>query len=366
MIHRAPTVHRGASQPKILFTGYAPVHFLCFRPLYERLTAAGLDVSVSGGIRTRTNGTTHYDGTALYGPLGVPAGSFLPVEEVRERDFDLVFAANTKMILPRHSGARIQIFHGISFRNKAIRLENAGADYFFMVGPYMTRRFAETGIILDGDPRAVPVGFMKTDRLVDGTLHRGPLLHQFDLDGTRPILLYAPTGQKYNSLETMGEEVIRRLSQSGQFDLLIKLHDHPKNRSVDWRARLDPLLDDHVQIVTEPDVIPLLFLADLLITDASSVSNEYSLLDRPIVFLDVPRLLKRAGKPADSMVDLETWGRRGGFVVEQPEGILLAVEDGLTHPERFSDVRLEMVADLFFNPGLASEVALGWLRDHLL
>ena len=22
---------------RILFTGYAPVHFLCFRPLYERL-----------------------------------------------------------------------------------------------------------------------------------------------------------------------------------------------------------------------------------------------------------------------------------------------------------------------------------------
>ena len=32
--------------------------------------------------------------------------------------------------------------------------------------------------------------------------------------------------------------------------------------------------------------------ADLLITDASSVANEYTLLDRPIVFIDVPELFE--------------------------------------------------------------------------
>jgi len=162
----------------------------------------------------------------------------------------------------------------------------------------------------------------------------------------------------------MGEEVVRRLSRSGRYDLLIKLHDHPKNRTIDWRARLEPLVDDHTRVVKEPDVIPLLFLADLLITDASSVSNEYALLDRPMVFLDVPRLLGRAAKATGSMVDLQTWGRRAGTVVPRPEDVLRAVDDGLTHPERFSDVRLEMVSDLFYNPGLAGEVAFGWLGER--
>ena len=47
-----------------------------------------------------------------------------------------------------------------------------------------------------------------------------------------------------------------------------------------------------------------LFVADLLISDASSVSNEYALLDRPMVFLDVPKLLKTA-RGKGSMVDLD-------------------------------------------------------------
>jgi len=145
--HTLATRPTSTPSPRILFTGYAPVHFYCFQPLYERLTAAGMSVSVSGGLRTKANGTTHYDEAALYGPLGLPAGAVLPVEELGEHDFDLVFAANTKMILPRSAGARIQIFHGISFRNKAIRPQNASADYYFVVGPYMRRRFAETGLI---------------------------------------------------------------------------------------------------------------------------------------------------------------------------------------------------------------------------
>ena len=62
-------------------------------------------------------------------------------------------------------------------------------------------------------------------------------------------------------------------------------------------------------MVRQPDVILTLFAADLLITDASSVANEYALLDRPIVFLDVPELLAAAGGEG-SAPDLETWGRR--------------------------------------------------------
>ena len=35
---------------RILFTGYAPVHFVCFRPVYERLRRVpGVQVFVSGG-----------------------------------------------------------------------------------------------------------------------------------------------------------------------------------------------------------------------------------------------------------------------------------------------------------------------------
>ncbi len=346
----------------ILFTGYAPVHFLCFKPLYERLRQmAGVRVFVSGGLRTKGPEGHEYDEDSLYRPLSVPKEDILSVDEIKERSFKLLFAGNTKMITPADFDARIQIFHGISFRNKAVRADNLGADYYFMVGPYMRRRFSQAGLFAEDDPRGLNIGFLKTDRLLDGSLDRDTLLTQYGIDGSRPVLLYAPTGQRHNSLETMGIEVIRQIAATNQYDLIIKAHDHPKRPDAECFQTLPTLAGPRVHLVKEQDVIPLLFVADALITDASSVSNEYALLDRPIIFLDVPKLIKKAMKAEGSMVDLDTWGRRIGTVVKAPEEIVHALDQALTHPETYSAERKQLVADVFYNPGTSTIAAADWI-----
>jgi len=349
---------------RVLFTGYAPVHFACFRPLFERLARTpGVELFVSGGIRQKTEDGYEYDEQAMYGPYDVPAAHVLSVGEMREQSFDLLFSGNTKLIEPRHVRKRIQIFHGISFRNKAVRPDNMSCDHYFVIGPYMHRRFIESGLLSRDDHRAVQIGFMKTDRLLDGTLTRESELRRLGLDGTRPVLLYAPTGQRHNSLETMGEDVIERLTASGRYDVLIKPHDHPKRKDVDWFARLGAYEDDHCRVLRDPDVIPLLFLADLLISDASSVTSEYSLLDRPMVFLDVPKLIARAGRAETSMLDLDTWGRRAGDIVENADAVLDTVDTAIENPTAHAETRQAMAADLLYNPGTATESAMAWLRE---
>jgi hypothetical protein len=341
----------------VLFTGYAPVHFVCFHPLYEQLIRdPRFEVFVSGGLRAKNETEVSYDARGLYEPLGVPPQRILSVEEVQRRDFDLLFGANTKPICPQRAGVKIQIFHGISFRNVAIREEILAWDYFFLVGPYMRRRFVESKLLLENDPRGLSTGFPKTDRLLDGTLDRAEVLSRNGFDGARPLALYAPTGQKHNSLETVGEEMLGHLARHGGFDVLVKLHDHPRE-GIDWRARLAPLEGPRVRMTGEADVIPLLFAADLLITDASSVSSEYSLLDRPMVFLDVPKLISRS-QQKNASLDLQTWGRRCGVLVEKAEEIVPAVESSLRDRGKFSSLRREMAADLFYHPGRATETAL--------
>lgn len=352
---------------RVLFSGYAPVHFLCFRPLYERLRALpGVEVFVSGGLRTKRKNGWKYDAQALYAPLGVPADRILSVNEVRKRDFDVAVGANTKLILPRSASKTIQIFHGISFRNKAVRSANMSCDHYFLIGPYMHRRFVDAGLLRDGDERAVSAGFMKTDRLLNGELDRAQLLQRFGFSGKRPILLYAPTGARYNSMETMGEQVISNLASGGRFDLLVKPHDHPKNCDIDWGERLDRYEDDHCRVVHGGDVTPLLYLADLLLTDASSVANEYSLLDRPIVFLDTPMLLAHAQAAAESAVDLDTWGRKSGALVSAPGDVGRVVEASLRDPHQYSEIRRAMAKDFFYNPGKATDVADSWFREQVL
>ena len=131
------------------------------------------------------------------------------------------------------------------------------------------------------------------------------------------------------------------------------------------RTRLAPLEDEHLRVASSPDVVELMFAADLLMTDASSVSSEYSLLDRPMVFLDVPELIAHAAARDNSALDLDTWGRRCGDVVEGPEDVVAAVARALEAPDRHSDVRRAMAGDLFYNPGRATGAAVGWLMREL-
>jgi hypothetical protein len=352
---------------RILFTGYAPVHFLCFKPLYDRLVRMpGVKVQLSGGMRSKSPhapGGYLFDEQTMYQHFDLPEGTVLPVGSLARKDYDVLFSANTRRIEPRRVGLRIQIFHGMSFRNRAIRPETNGADRYFLLGPYMRRGFEDAGILVPGDERAVEIGFPKTDRLLDGSLDRSSVLRDHGISGDRPVVLYAPTGERRNSMETMGEEFIAKLAALDCYDILVKPHDHP-HATIDWWSRLAPLENEHVRLVHERDVILSLSIADLLVTDASSVANEYALLNRPIVFIDVPELLDiTRGKGA--RLDLETWGRKGGAVVPDVSTAVRAVAAGLADPGERSPVRRAMVHDLFFNRGHATTAAMQWLQAEV-
>lgn len=357
---------KGAAGPKrILFAGYAPVHFVCFKPLYDRLRRSRkVEVWLSGGRQALPDGTPALTAAQLYAPFRVPKSRILELEEIDEQSFDVVFCAHVSGYFPKEDRERIQLFHGVSFRNMAVRRDVLVYDRLFLVGPYMRRLFTAQRMLRPTDPRLVDIGFPKLDRLVNGSIEKASMLRRIGFSGRRPVILYAPTGQADNSLEHTGEAVVERLRATGKYDVMIKLHDHPRDRRTDWPARLRPLLDKHTRLVRGLDVVPYMAAADLLISDASSVSSEFSLLDRPMVFLDVPQLLDQMRRKGVAL-DLDTWGRKGGITARWPDDAVKAVRWSLAHPRSGSRVRREMARDLFFNPGRATEAALRWLEQRL-
>ena len=358
--------HHANGTRRILFTGYAPVHFVCFQSLYQRLRGLrGVEVFLSGGRGADpVTGARAMTAAELYKSFRIPGNRILKLEQIKNQSFDLVFCAHVSGYFPKEDKERVQLFHGVSFRNMAVRRDVLVYDRLFLVGPYMRRLFTEQQLLRDSDPRLVNVGFPKLDRLVNGSLNRNAILNRLGVSGRRPVILYAPTGQKDNSLEHTGEAMLERLKATGKYDILIKLHDHPRDRATDWPRRLRPLLDGHTKLVNDYDVVPYLFVADLLISDASSVSNEYALLDRPMVFLDVPQLLASMEKKGVAL-DLDTWGRKGGVTTRWPDESVEAVAWSLAHRRHGSPVRRSMARDLFYNPGRATEAALEWTEQRL-
>jgi CDP-glycerol glycerophosphotransferase (TagB/SpsB family) len=238
----------------------------------------------------------------------------------------------------------------------------------------MKQKFMETWGLSDDDPRFEMIGMPKLDRLVDGSLHRRMVEESLNIDRSLPTVIYAPTRptRTSSSLAMAGEEIISTISEMN-VNFLVKLHDRAyrewRSRSSDWRAILKRLEKQNVRIVEDYDIVPYLYVSDLLVSDISSVVNEYTLLDRPIVLFDVPRLIqfhkRKEIERGLSSSDLEEWGRDVGTVVKDMEGLKGAIERGLSHPEEKRDIRREFAERFFFQPGSATDRAVQKIYELL-
>ena len=341
---------------RIMFSGYAPVHFLSFLPVLRRLEATpGIEVWLSGGYRHKdADGNVRFESAGFYDRFDVDRQRVLSVEQTRHEDFDVVVCAHlSDALFPRSTRRTVQIFHGVSFKNYAVRGKALRFDYLCLPGVYHAARYRELGLVRPGGAQIFVTGFAKVDRLVAGGLQRRHLLQDLVLDPAKPTLLYAPTGDRANSLEIMGEQVIEALAAHGGWNLLIKPHDHPKEK-IDWFARLARFESASVRLVRDLDIVPYLHAADLLLSDASSTITEFTLLDRPIVLLDVPKLLERVVERGGAL-DVENYGHRLGPVVADAAAVPSVVEAALRDSSAYAAVRRRVAREVFHRPGSATE-----------
>ena len=92
-----------------------------------------------------------------------------------------------------------------------------------------------------------------------------------------------------------------------------------------------------------------------MISDHSSIAFEYMLLDRPIVVMDCPELLVHAAINPDKVHRL----RSAADVVCDPRELIPTLLRSLSTPQRLSVQRRRTAADLFHEPGTATQRALG-------
>jgi CDP-glycerol glycerophosphotransferase (TagB/SpsB family) len=158
----------------------------------------------------------------------------------------------------------------------------------------------------------------------------------------------------------MGEEVIDRLIDAG-YTVLVKLHDNSldpgffNSGGVDWVARLRPKLErGGGHLISSGDASPWLVAADVLITDHSSIGFEYLLLDRPLVRIAVPELISGTNI-ATEYVELIASASRS---VKTAAEVVSAVDRDVSDPAELSGARRALAAELFHEPGSATERAV--------
>jgi len=118
---------------------------------------------------------------------------------------------------------------------------------------------------------------------------RKEILKKLKIPSDTKILLYAPTFRENDSSSVYHlnySKLIEKLTStfSGKWVVLVKLHPHFISQASVITNR-----DDVLNVTTYDDIQELLAVADVLITDYSSLMFDYSLTNRPC-FLYVPDL----------------------------------------------------------------------------
>jgi hypothetical protein len=342
---------------RVLACVRAPMNYIVMAPVYKRMAQ---DLRVQFFFTTTADASREAEVySAAEGELRVIDSS-----DARLMKFDAFLAADfIWMSLPRGT-RRVQMFHGVAgkYTNVYDTPEESvrGWDRLFFINQRRLRNFVRSGA-LDADSTAARlVGMPKVDCLVDGSLSRNSVLEQLGMDPSRKVVLYAPTWSAHSSLVTIGQELVERLVSAG-YAVIVKLHDrshdpqHANSGGVDWVSRLGPLLrNSGGHLATGSDSCPYLAAADVMITDHSSIGFEYLLLDRPVVRIDVPKLLEEANVNPEYVRLLAD----ASSTVKTAAQAISAVEESLAQPDNRSETRRTIAADLFHSPGHATSLAV--------
>lgn len=347
---------------RVLVYVRAPMNYVVMAPVYKRMAS---DPRVQFYFTTS-------EGASREAEVYSDAENDVPVigsSRARLMKFDACLAADfIWMSLPRGT-RRVQMFHGVAgkYANVYDMPERSarGWDRLFFINRRRLQNFIRSGAIDADSSSARLVGMPKVDCLVDGTLRRDAVLERLGIDPAKRVVLYAPTWSEHSSLLTVGEQLIDGLIAAG-YIVIVKLHDrshdpqHAHSGGVDWVSRLGPVLrKGGGHLATASDSCPYLAAADVLITDHSSVGFEYLLLDRPVVRIEVPELLKQANVNPEYVSLLAD----ASSSVRTATEAIRAVESSFAEPMAKSESRQAVAAELFYRPGHATSNAVSELYE---
>ena len=182
------------------------------------------------------------------------------------------------------NGLKVQIFHGLAGEKKGHFRIRHYFDLYLTQGPYFTERFLQLKNKYKNFD-VIETGWPKLDGLFRKDTETEQIrTHYKEKHKSEKIILYAPTFSPSLTSSSLLFEPLFEFAEKTATSVLIKFHDLMDKTSVlnyQQKAKNYP----NVEIVEERNILPYLKVADMLISDTSSVVYEFVLLNKPVISL---------------------------------------------------------------------------------
>jgi CDP-glycerol glycerophosphotransferase (TagB/SpsB family) len=270
------------------------------------------------------------------------------------RGFDVVIVGDTVRD-PERYGPTLLCFvnHGTGIKNilyRHLRAHRHTRYQIFVEGDYRIDKIRQAGVV--GCSTVHKVGLPKLDPLFwPGYPSRANIVQRLGLDPARPTILFAPT-YKPTCIDVVGEHI---LAATQGYNLIIKLHQYS------WRGKYAPhwhhrLYEravgrcSHAVLIPVDDynILPYLYAADTLISEASSTMFDFLALDKTGIIFVLPHETMRHHDGEPLLSEDPQYFLAGAFVhIRQPHELRDAIAEALRDdPQRRQ--KAQQYRDSFF------------------
>lgn len=226
----------------------------------------------------------------------------------------------------RLPGFKVQIFHGIGVEKPVHYHIRHFFDVYLTCGPLVTEVYKK----MQKKYKYFAVeetGWSKVDYIMNY-----PKNYELpEKPENKKLILFAPT---HSSKMQSAEELLPYISQAIKDDEIwyVKFHELMNKELVEICQEIPNL-----RIIKSYDITPYLHLADVLISDTSSVVYEFMLLNKPVItYNTIDRLDK-------------------GINIQNPEELREAIDRSLNYPAEFEQNRKRHILEV--NPNLDGTIS---------
>lgn len=270
----------------------------------------------------------------------------LPMYDVPQ-DFkpDVTIIADSVYPWVQNCGKLVHIGHGILckgqyYTNTKTAQREEQADLVCVPGEYHAQIMRQ----IISKP-VIATGMAKLDPLFKGDYNRDKMRRANNLPEDFKYILFAPTFNDELSAIPFVMDRINEILPDDKCILLIKLHGSTKREYQEMYLNLTEL-DSRVAFIEDLDITPYLALADIMISDVSSVMIEFAALGKPLILFNNPHWKEYQNYNPD---DIEFKFRDIGYQVNSLSEMKEAVKKALAGDDPYLNKRNEITNQLLAN-----------------